>query len=93
MNDALEYGEEPYDASSERGFMVLDILNKDIEQLKVLCEEYVRDMPTEMKLIYDVKTGHFKAEYKYDLVYLNDEYKVASDIAVEWFVAVKNNNL
>ena len=66
---------------------------KDIEKVKVLCKEYERDMPTEMKLIYDVKSGNFKAEYKYDLVYTNDDIKTADHIADEWFEEVKNNNL
>ena len=93
LNDALEKEEERYDVSAERNFMVLDILNEDIEKIKALCKEYDRDMPTEMKLIYDVKSGNFKAEYKYDLVYTNDDIKTADHIADEWFEEVKNNNL
>ncbi|MFJ7366758.1 immunity protein YezG family protein [Peribacillus frigoritolerans] len=93
LNDALENGEERYDVSTERGFMVLDIINENIEKIKVLCKEYERDMPTEMKLIYDVKSGNFKAEYKYDLVYTNDNIKTAHHIANEWFEELKNNNL
>ncbi|SDD50067.1 hypothetical protein SAMN04487777_103911 [Priestia aryabhattai B8W22] len=34
VNDALEDEDERYDASPKRGFMVLDILNEDIEKLK-----------------------------------------------------------
>jgi hypothetical protein len=93
LNDALENGEERYDVSTERGFMVLDIINENTEKIKVLCKEYERDMPTEMKLIYDVKSGNFKAEYKYDLVYTNDNIKTAHHIANEWFEELKNNNL
>ncbi|MFE3974581.1 MULTISPECIES: DUF600 domain-containing protein [unclassified Peribacillus] len=93
LNDALENGEERYDMSTERGFMVLDIINENTEKIKVLCKEYERDMPTEMKLIYDVKSGNFKAEYKYDLVYTNDNIKTAHHIANEWFEELKNNNL
>jgi hypothetical protein len=93
LNDALENGEERYDVSTERGFMVLDIINENTEKIKVLCKEYERDMPTEMKLIYDVKSGNFKAEYKYDLVYTNDDIKTAHHIANEWFEELKNNNL
>lgn len=91
LNDALRYGEEIYDVSAERNFMVLDILNENIKKIRMLCEEYERDMPTEMKLIYDVKSGNFKAEYKYELVYTHDEVKIASDIASEWFEEIKNN--
>ena len=73
--------------------MVLDILNEDIEKIQMVCVEYGRDVPTEMKLIYDVGGGNLKAEYKYDLVYTNDDIKTASDIADEWFKEVKNTNL
>ena len=93
LNDALENGEERYDVSTERGFMVLDIINENTEKIKVLCKAYERDMPTEMKLIYDVKSGNFKAEYKYDSVYTNDDIKTAHHIANEWFEELKNNNL
>ncbi|KMQ11481.1 immunity protein YezG family protein [Bacillus mycoides] len=93
VNEALEDGDERYDVSPKRGFMVLRIINEDIKKVKVLCKEYETDMPTEMKLIYDTKSGKFKAEYKYDLVYTNDDIKTADHIANEWFEEVKNNNL
>ncbi|MFP3666336.1 DUF600 domain-containing protein [Priestia sp. SIMBA_032] len=93
LNDALEEAEESYDTSAARNFMVLDILNEDIGKIKVLCQEHQRDMPTEMKLIYDVRNRKFKAEYKYDLVYTHDDIKTASHIADEWFEEVKNNKL
>ncbi|HDR7613117.1 TPA: DUF600 family protein [Bacillus mycoides] len=93
VNDALENGDERYDVSPKRGFTVLRIICEDIKKIKELCKEYERDMPTEMKLIYDVKSGKFKAEYKYDLVYTIDDIKTADHIADEWFEEVKNNNL
>lgn len=93
VNDALANGDERYNVSSERQFMVLDILNKDIEKIKELCLDYEKDMPTEMKLIYDVKSGKFKAEYKYDLVYTNYETKTARQIADEWFDEIQNKKL
>jgi hypothetical protein len=51
---------------------------------------YERDMPTELKLIYEVKSGRFHAEYKYDLVHTNDDIKTASDFADEWFEVMKS---
>lgn len=93
VNDALEDGNQKFDVSPERGFMVLEILNEDIEKIKALCNECEREMPTEMKLIYDVKSGNFNASYKYDLVYTNHETKTARNIADEWFEEVKNKNL
>lgn len=93
MNEALKEGDARYDVSPKRMFEVLHIIGDDIEKIKVLCEEHGRDMPTEMKLIYDVKSGNFKAEYKYELIYFNDDVKTAGDIADEWFEEVKSNNL
>ncbi|WP_273854249.1 DUF600 domain-containing protein [Guptibacillus spartinae] len=91
LNDALEDGDEKYDTSAKRNFMVLDILNEDIGKIKSLCQEHKREMPTEMKLIYNVKNGNFKAEYKYDLIYTHDDIKTADHIFNEWFEEVKNN--
>ena len=93
VNDALKEGEAKYDVSPERGFQVLGIINEDIERMKLLCKEYKKDMPTEMKLIYDVKSGRFKAEYKYELIYTNHDTKTARQIADEWFEEVKTNHL
>ncbi|QXE02895.1 immunity protein YezG family protein [Terribacillus sp. DMT04] len=93
LNDAIEDGVKKYDVSPERGFQVLDTINDDIEKIKVLCEEFGKDMPTEMKLIFDVKSGGFKAEYKYEPVYTNHDTKTARQIADEWFEEIKSNNL
>ncbi|HDR8023474.1 TPA: DUF600 family protein [Bacillus cereus] len=93
VNDALENGEEKYDVSPKRMFQVLQIIGEDIEEIETLCKEYEKDMPTEMKLIYDAKSGKFKAEYKYDLIHTNEDIKTADDFADEWFEEVKNNNL
>ena len=78
-----------YDTSIERQDAVLDILIEDIKKMMLLCKEYHREMPTEIKLIYDVKKNSLKAEYKYDLVYSNDPVKTADDIAMEWFEAIR----
>lgn len=93
VNDALENGDESYDVSPERMLAVMRIINEDIEEIKALCHGYEREMPTEMKLIYDVKSGEFKAEYKYDLVYTNHETKTAGQIADEWFEEINSKNL
>lgn len=92
LNDVLIDNDKEYDVSAKRQFMVLDILSEDIESIKNTFKEYERDMPTEMKIRYDVKSGEFTAEYKYELVYLNDENKTASDIADEWFKELSNSS-
>ncbi|AGT43826.1 hypothetical protein [Treponema pedis] len=92
LNDAIAQGEAEYDVSGERQRMVLDVINSDIEKLMKICKEHNRDMPTEMKLIYDVKNKSLKAEYRYDLVYTNDPVKTASIVSDDWFEEIKKEN-
>lgn len=91
-NDMNKCNNYIYDTSPERQDAVLEILIEDIKKMKSLCNEYKREMPTEIKLIYDVEKNSLKAEYKYDIVYSNDPVKTADDIAMEWFEAVKLEN-
>lgn len=93
VNEAIEIDARKYDVSKERQTAVLRIISEDIKELKELCSLFDKDMPTEMKLIYDVKTGKFTAEYQYELIYTHDDLKTASHIADEWFEEVKRNNL
>lgn len=39
------------------------------------------------------KKNRLKAEYKYDLVYSNDEVKTANHIAMEWFEEVMREDI
>ena len=93
LNDCISSKEDEYDVSIERQKGVIKILNSDIKSIIKMCSEYNREMPTEMKLVYDVQRNSLKAEYKYDLVYTNDDIKTADDIAEEWFEEIKNNKL
>ncbi|MBU3157993.1 hypothetical protein LL037_14665 [Clostridium estertheticum] len=70
----------------------MEIINTDIKSMLKLCKEYQREMPTEIKLVYDVLNNSLKTEYKYNLVYSNDPDKIANDIAMEWFVNIGLEN-
>ncbi|MCI6691887.1 MAG: hypothetical protein MR510_05320 [Clostridium sp.] len=89
LNDIVDEGQEKYNVNTDRQMAVMDIINEDIEKIYRLCKKYEKDMPTEIKLIYDVKKNSLKAEYKYDLVYSNDPVKTADDIAMEWFEFIR----
>lgn len=94
LNDAINIKvvNFQYNTSSDRQKCVMNIINDDIEKIYKLCNEYERQMPTEIKLIYDVEKNSLKAECKYDLVYSNDPVKTADDIAMEWFEQIKSEN-
>ncbi|HLR52446.1 MAG TPA: hypothetical protein VK072_06165 [Candidatus Avamphibacillus sp.] len=53
------------------------------------CQEFNQDMPTEIKLHYNVKENSLKAKYKYELVYSNDETLLPDDISDQWFSEMK----
>lgn len=90
LNDALDGSDSiGYDTSVERQKGVLNIINDDIEKIYRLCNEHKREMPTEIKLMYDIAQNSLKAEYKYELVYSNDPVKTADDIAKEWFEEIQ----
>lgn len=90
LNDAvtMDSGKFRYDTSVARQKGVMNIINDDIEKLYKICNQYNKEMPTEIKLVYDVNKNSLKANYKYDLVYSNDPIKTADDIAMEWFEEV-----
>ena len=50
----------------------LDIGLSDLRRIKNICQEYNQVVPTEMKLIYDVKTRKFSASYQYQPVQTMD---------------------
>lgn len=90
LNDAVDGGRFQYDVSSERQSAVLNIINEDIMKIQDLCQEYKREMPTEMKLEYDVNKNSLNAQYRYDLVYSNDPEKTDDDMENEWFEELKS---
>ena len=73
-----------YDVSIERQKSCMEILIDDMEQMITVCSEYEADMPTEIKMIYDINTNQLNASYQYDEIYTNTD-KFANDIVEEWY--------
>ncbi|WP_230160467.1 MULTISPECIES: DUF600 domain-containing protein [Peribacillus] len=96
LNDALVNEEDnanfSYDISVDRQKAVVKIINENIKELIKLCRKYDREMPTEIKIVYDVQANKLAADYKYDLVHTNDSNKTASSIARIWFEQIKNEH-
>lgn len=92
LNETLNDIDEPkYNVSSERQSIVLDILMKDMYAIRDLCKKYDKEMPTDIKLIYDVKKNKLTAEYKYDLQFTNTDDISATNIFDNWFDEIKDN--
>ena len=90
LNDVIVDGQEEYDVSISRQRDVMAILNEDMVALRKLCEEHQREMPTQIKLVYDVAANSLDADYRYDIIYSNHKNKMADDILEEWFESEKN---
>ena len=90
LNDVIVDGQEEYDVSIPRQRDVMAILNEDMVALRKLCEEYQREMPTQIKLIYDVAANSLNADYSYDIIYSNDNDKMAEDVLEEWYESEKS---
>ncbi|MGE8078326.1 DUF600 domain-containing protein [Peribacillus loiseleuriae] len=95
VNDINNAGNKTvfYDTSEERQEAVLDIGLKNLEEIYKKCKEFDREMPTEIKLHYDVKQNSLKGQYRYDLVYSNDDELLPDDIFDLWFEEVEKSNL
>ncbi|MFB1052230.1 DUF600 domain-containing protein [Paraliobacillus sp. JSM ZJ581] len=82
-----------YDVSKERQKAALRIGNQNLKLIHKKCEVFNKDMPTEMKLHYNVEKNSLKGKYRYDLVYSIDDELLPDDIFGLWFEKVKGNNL
>ena len=58
--------------SDRREHNFLSIMGQTMTKLIKLCKEYGREMPTEIKIIYDTKTQKVDANYRYDLILTKD---------------------
>ena len=78
-----------YDGSPQRQKQCMQILVEDVEKLFVLCKEHQRPMPTELRLIYNVKTHKFESKYNYEPVWSNHPTKLSNHIVDEWIQELK----
>ena len=77
--------DDTYDTSIQRQKMCMDILVDDMKQLISLCQKHERDIPTEIKITYDVNSNSLNANYQYGPVYSQYHNKTSDYIYEEWF--------
>ena len=62
---------------------------EDIERMNQLCDTYGMKKPTELKMIYNVKSGKYQADYRYDEVCSAKTDLVAHEVFFAWMDEVK----
>jgi hypothetical protein len=78
-----------FDVSRERQKALLRSGNENLKIIHKNCEKFNQEMPSEIKLHYNVKQNSLKGQYRYDLVYSNDDELLPDDIFDLWFEEVK----
>ena len=77
-----------YDTSIERQKTLMKIGREDLEQIHDKFKEFNREMPTEMKLSYNVEKNSLNGKYSYDIQYSNSKDLMPSDIFGKWIKEV-----
>lgn len=81
---------EGYNVSIDRQKGCMNVLNQDMEELEKLCNDNDVDVPTELKIIYDLRKNKLESQIKYENVYSNSE-KTAIQISDEWFNEINSS--
>ena len=66
---------------------------EDIQRLLDVCQEYNREHPTEMWLVYDAQKNSLDSRYSYEGRYDKDEELLPRLEVEKWFEEVKENQL
>lgn len=70
-------------------FQFLKLGTEDLGKLDGICKKYNMQIPTEMKLYYDVSSGKYTAEYKYEEVCSSKTQKNSGEVFLEWLNEIK----
>ena len=83
-SDVNEYLSEKINDSDDIQFSLLEYGIEDAEKIEVLFEENSKEVPTEIRLVYDVKNNSLKSNYIYDAMYEKNEDLSVSDVFETW---------
>ena len=81
--------EEIPDGDIELQAQTQDILMEDLYKLNDTCQKFGHPMPTEIKMVYDVKKNSLSANYQYDLIVQASDTLTPSLAEDMWFEEIK----
>ena len=93
MDKVNEVVAKKVDDSDNMAFALLRYGAEDIQKLIDVCQEYNREHPTEMWLIYDAQKNSLDSRYSYEGRYDKDEELLPRLEFEKWFEEVKENQL
>lgn len=83
-SDVNEYLSEKINDSDDIQFSLLEYGIEVAQKIEVLFEENSKEVPTEIRLVFDVKNNSLKSNYRYDAMYEKNEDLSVSDIFETW---------
>ncbi|MDH4557420.1 DUF600 domain-containing protein [Pseudomonas sp. BN417] len=90
LNSAVVSGISAYDTSGERQSAMLNIGLDNLDNIEAKCGEFHREMPTEIRLHYDVKNNKMRAKYRYDRIFSEHADILPDDVFDTWLQSVSN---
>ena len=93
MEKVNEVATKRVDDSDNMAFALLKYGTEDVMKMLDVCQEYNREHPTEMWLIYDAKKNSLDSRYSYEGRYDKDEELLPSLEFEKWFEEVKAQEL
>ena len=89
-SDVNEYLSEKINDSDDIQFSLLEYGIEDAEKIEVLFKENSKEVPTEIRLVFDVKNNSLKSNYIYDAMYEKNEDLSVSDVFEAWIQEEKS---
>ena len=93
MEKVNEVATKKVDDSDNMAFALLKYGTEDMRKLQDVCQEYNREHPTEMWLIYDAQKNTLNSRYSYEGRYEKDEELLPNLEFEKWFEEVKSEEL
>jgi hypothetical protein len=75
--------------NSDIVWQFLDLGIADLQEIKKVCNKYEQPIPNELKMIYNVSTGKYHANYKYEEVCSVKTGIASSEVFMDWIDEVK----
>lgn len=69
----------------------LKVGTMDLQKVEKLCNEYEMEVPTEIKMYYDVNTRKYNADYKYDEICSEKTGISSGEVFMNWYNELKEN--
>ena len=68
-----------------------EVIMEDLYKLNDVCTQFNQPMPTEIKMVYDVKKNSLSVNYQYDLILSSESELLAlpQDVEDAWFEEIK----